>query len=304
MEYRVLADGLGFPEGPIALPNGDVLFVEIARGTLCRWSEAGGAEVVATVGGGPNGAALGPDGAVYICNNGGFEWQEMDGILAPIATAKDYAGGRIDRVDLATGDHEVLYSEVDGHRLSGPNDIVFDRSGGFWFTDLGKSWARHRDHGGVYYALPDGSSVREVIYPLDTPNGIGLSADEKTLYVALTAPRVLLAFDVTAPGAVAPSAGFSLGRAVGDQAADHLLDSLALQIDGKVCVGTLVHGGITVFDPSNGTKTFAAIPESMATNICFGGADMKTAFITASTTGQLIETQWPVAGLKPNFSGL
>jgi gluconolactonase len=72
MKIRELATGLLFPEGPVALDDGSVLLVEIARGTLSRVTTDGRVQVVADLGGGPNGAAIGPDGAVYICNNGGF----------------------------------------------------------------------------------------------------------------------------------------------------------------------------------------------------------------------------------------
>ena len=77
-EIREIATGLQFPEGPIALPDGDVLLVEIARGTLSRVRPNGRVEVVTKTGGGPNGAAMGPDGACYICNNGGFRWHIKD----------------------------------------------------------------------------------------------------------------------------------------------------------------------------------------------------------------------------------
>ena len=69
---RTIADGLQFPEGPIAMPDGSVIVVEIARGTLTRVLLDGRKEVIADTGGGPNGAAIGPDGACYVCNNGGF----------------------------------------------------------------------------------------------------------------------------------------------------------------------------------------------------------------------------------------
>ena len=71
-DYTVLARGLQFPEGPVAMADGSVLVVEIRRGTLTRVDVDGKVEVVATPGGGPNGAAIGPDGACYLCNNGGF----------------------------------------------------------------------------------------------------------------------------------------------------------------------------------------------------------------------------------------
>jgi gluconolactonase len=134
---REIASGLGFPEGPIAMLDGSVLLVEIQRGTLTRVQPDGTTEIVAELGGGPNGAAIGPDGKVYVCNNGGFEWHEVLGLTLPGNQAADYAGGKIQRVDLASGAVEDLYVEVDGHALRGPNDLFFVREGGFWFTDHG-----------------------------------------------------------------------------------------------------------------------------------------------------------------------
>lgn len=132
MKIRELASDLQFPEGPIALRDGSVLLVEIARGTLTRVRPDGLVQVVADLGGGPNGAAIGPDGAVYVCNNGGFKWHtEADGSVRPVGQAEDYSGGRIERVNLATGRAERIYDTVEGGALCGPNDIVFDAHGGF-----------------------------------------------------------------------------------------------------------------------------------------------------------------------------
>src|SRR5260221_9361766 len=139
MDFEVVTEGLQFPEGPIAMADGSIVLVEIKRQTLSRVTPDGKITVIAELGGGPNGAAVGPDGAVYVCNNGGFEWIERpDGITAPHGTPPDYAGGSIQRVDLKTGAGTKLYAECDGRALRGPNDNVFARAGGFWFCDLGK----------------------------------------------------------------------------------------------------------------------------------------------------------------------
>jgi gluconolactonase len=108
-ELREITTGLRFPEGPVAMPDGSVLVVEIERRSLTRVLPDGRKEVVATPGGGPNGAAIGPDGKCYICNNGGFEFVQTEHGLRPVVQAWDYSGGRIERIDLQTGAVEVLY---------------------------------------------------------------------------------------------------------------------------------------------------------------------------------------------------
>lgn len=300
MQFEVLAEDLQFPEGPIAMPDGSVILVEIKRGTLTRcWK--GRAEVIANIGDGPNGAAIGPDGAVYVCNNGGFAWHEANGLTIPGHAAKDYTTGRIERVDLNTGKVERLYEKVGEHRLSGPNDIVFDKTGAFWFTDLGKGWLRSRDRGGLYYAKPDGALIKEAAYGYVGLNGVGLAPDEQTVYAAETETGKLWAFDIVGEGEVAPGALGLAGRCVCVQPAHVYFDSLAVQANGDVCVATIGNGGITTITPA-GVSSHTPFPDPVVTNICFGGADMRDAFITLSGTGRLIKTRWPEAGLRLNFA--
>ena len=297
---RVVADDLWFPEGPVALEDGSVVLVEIRRQTLTRIAADGSKQIVARLSGGPNGAAIGPDGHCYVCNNGGFEWVERQGILYPGSQPADYSGGRIERVDMNTGKVEVLYTEVDGHPLRGPNDLVFDGQGGFWFTDLGKGRPRDMDRGGLYYARTDGSSVRKAIYPLLTPNGVGLSPDGKTVYVAETQTCRLWAFDLSGPGQIvrAPHPSPNGGRMLYASPVPAWYDSLAMEAGGNVCVATLLQGGISVIAPQGGLVEFIPTPgDWMVTNICFGGPERKRAFITLSGAGKLIEMDWPRSGL-------
>ena len=126
-EMTMIADGLRFPEGPVVMPDGSVILTEIEPGRITRVLPDGSKQTVATPGGGPNGLALGPDGKLYCCNNGGFNWNEAGGYLAPHGIASDYSGGRIERIDIDTGVVEILYKSGDhGCVLRGPNDIVFD----------------------------------------------------------------------------------------------------------------------------------------------------------------------------------
>jgi gluconolactonase len=250
-DIREIASGLQFPEGPVWMPDGSIVLTEIRRGTITRVTADGRKTVVAETGGGPNGAAVGPDGKLYVCNNCGFSWHEEHGLLFPGNQPDDYIGGRIQRVDLDTGKVEDLYTACDGRPLRGPNDIVFDASGGFWFTDLGKTRDRDRDRTGVFYARPDGSSIREVLFPLDGgPNGIGLSPDGKRLYVAETFTGRLWTWDVSAPGEVVPVPGLGGGGTLlAGLPGMQLFDSLAVDSRGDVCVATLINGGITVVTP-------------------------------------------------------
>ena len=304
LEYREVTDGLLFPEGPIAVPDGSVLVVEIKGGRLIRVQADGSKEVAAELGGGPNGAAIGPDGACYVCQNGGFNWiTEPDGYMRPHGRADDYTGGGIQKVDLATGKVEMLYDNCDGVPLNGPNDIVFDAEGNFWFTDHGKTHGRLMDCGAVYYAAADGSFIKQAVFPMLTPNGCGLSPDGKTLYVSETETGRLWQFPIIGPGEVSkvpwpsPNGGTLVGGPTGYQR----FDSMALEANGNICVGTLVTGGVTVFSPGGEKLEYWEGPEPYCTNICFGGPDMKTAYITTSGYGKLIAVDWPREGLKLEY---
>jgi gluconolactonase len=303
--FTELTSGLGFPEGPIALPDGSVLLVEIKRGTLTRVGPDGEVTVVAETGGGPNGAALGPDGTAYVCNNGGFAWHVGRGMDIPGDQPDDYIGGRIQRVDLATGAVEDLYTACGDVELRGPNDLVFDAHGGFYFTDHGKVRGRVMDRGAVYYAAADGSSITEVAFPLTGPNGIGLSPDGTRLYVAETHTSRIWWWDVEAPGVLAHSTapGAGRGNLLAALPEYQLLDSLAVDAEGNVCVATLLTGGITVVSPKGEILDFVKVPgdDLFITNICFGGPDLRTAYITSSGHGKLYAVDWDLPGLALTY---
>lgn len=305
-DLRTVATGLRFPEGPVAMADGSVLLVEIARGTLSRVAPDGTVSVVAECGGGPNGAAIGPDGAAYVCNNGGcFDWQERLGLLFPGSPPPaSWNGGSLQRVDLATGEVTTLLTESGGVPLRAPNDLVLDADGGIWFTDHGVRQDRTSDRTGFHWCQADGSDAREVTSPLDAPNGIGLSPAGDHVYVAETHTGRLHVWDVTGPGQVDTQdlVGGPGGRLLGDPGGGTLFDSLAVDGEGWVCVATLgTSPGITAFSPDGGQVEYTPLPDPLTTNICFG-PDGRTAYVTLSGTGQLVALDWPRPGGTTAFT--
>jgi len=224
----------------------------------------------------------------------------VHGLVIPVGTAEPDTHGYIQRVDPSTGAVDVLYEACDGVPLSSPNDIVFDTAGGFWFTDIGHARDRTHDVGAFFYAAADGTSITEVA-TVDDPNGIGLSPDGSTLYVADSVHARVWKWDLDGAGRVVEGgmpfapANASLLYAFGEFA---WLDSLAVDSNGAVCVATLVKGGISVIAPDGTLEAFVPVPEydPAVTNICFGGDDLRTAYITSSGFGRLYATTWSRPG--------
>lgn len=297
---RLVCEGLDFPEGPVAMPDGSIILVEIEAGLVSRVTPDGNRSVVKAVGGGPNGAALGPDGALYICNNGGMAFQKVGRLNIPHGARADYQGGSIQRLDLASGELTTLYRSAGGHGLIAPNDLVFDAAGGFWFTDHGTISETGMQFGALCYAPADRRDAVRVRAGLMSPNGVGLSPDGRTVYVAGTWTSRLLSLDIVAAGEVAEPPPFHPGNVVATLPGFQLLDSLAVEASGQICVATIINGGITIFDPDVTTQHIA-FPDQVVTNICFGGADRRDAWVTCSGTGALWHMRWLRPGLKLNF---
>ena len=124
MDIELVCEGLEFPEGPIAMADGSVILTEIKGRRISRVTPDGKRETVVETGGGPNGAAIGPDGAIWITNNGGaFEWLEREGMTIPGPTPASHRGGTIQRFDLASGKIETVYDECDVHPAFLPTGV-------------------------------------------------------------------------------------------------------------------------------------------------------------------------------------
>lgn len=283
---EIIAEGLAFPEGPVVMADGSVIVVEVGGGRITRcWD--GRTETICEIGGGPNGAAIGPDGALYICNNGGMDHVRMVSAHGPGAE------GRIERVDLATGKFERIYDACDGKGFEAPNDLVFDADGRLWFTDLGKTHSGIHTASGLFTCLPDGSSITAIDRYAISYNGVGLSPDGSTVYVADTHQARLYRF-ARKPEKQRPT---WVGTALGHVA----FDSLAVTAAGNICVGTLLNGGITTITPA-GETAHRPFEDRMVTNIAFGGDDMQDAYLTLSTRGLVAKTRWDEPGLKLAFN--
>jgi len=164
----------------------------------------------------------------------------------------NYTGGRIQRFDMESGELKDLYTECNGRKLRGPNDIVFDAHGGMWFTDYGIRQERTADFTGIYYAKIDGSMIKEVVFPLESPNGIGLSPDGNTLYWAETFTGRVFKLAITAPGETAQFSTLDPSNVLCGLPGLQWFDSLAVDGDGNVCVATLglQTAGVTVISPT------------------------------------------------------
>ena len=282
----IIAEGLAFPEGPVVMADGSVIVVELAGGRITRcWN--GRKETVCAIGGGPNGAAIGPDGALYVCNNGGLDLEKFQNARGPGCE------GRIERVDLSAGRFERLYDACDGIPLEAPNDLVFDAEGHLWFTDLGKKHDGISTASGLFACLPDGHTITAIDRHPISYNGVGLSPDGSTVYCADTHQARLYRYqrklEPQRPEWVATGAG-----PVG-------FDSLAVTAAGNICVATLHLGGITTITP-DGRTAKRRFDDRYTTNIAFGGADMCDAYITLSSTGLLVRVRWDEPGLKLAFN--
>ena len=293
-ELTEIATGLRFPEGPIAMPDGSVVLVEMFGPGLHACPPDGSSDVVAEIAGRPQRRGDRPRRRALrlqqrrLLHAGRAAGPAHPGPVRPRALHRRADPAR--RRPHRRGDrplHRVRRPPAAGAqrpRLRRPRRLLVHRP-----RHPRHGGARTSDRTGIYYARCDGSAIREVVFPVEAPNGIGLSPD---------GAHAVLGRDPHGPGL--PPAG-SPGRAswrrpcpldpIGAACAGcpgcQLLDSLAVDGDGNVCVATLLNGGITVISPDGGTVEHVPTGDPLTTNICFGGDDLRTAYITLSGTGRL-----------------
>lgn len=340
--FTLVCEQLGYPESPKYQPDGSILLVEIQKHRLSRIAPDGTRTTVADMEGGPNGLALGRDGHAWIANNGGFNWEEFtlpNGQSLQIGTTQpcDYKGGRIERVNLDTGKVEKRLHEFSqgldmkgfGPRepklvpydhplpMRGPDDLVFDRKGGFWISDWGKQRERDVDVTGIYYVEPDGKTVTEAIFPLACPNGIALSPSEDRLYTALTYSREVLYWDLDKEGNIIPNPATLDGSKLltAKLPEQSILDSMTVDEAGNVYVALMLphglnpgsNGGIAIISPEGELLEFLEIAiegkfSPLPSSMCFGDKDRKTLYVTCGASGLLAKCRMSIPGHPLNFN--
>ena len=289
---RTFASGLRFPEGPAVDRDGSLIVPEIEGGALARVRPDGTAETVAEVGGGANGCAFGPDGAIYVCNNGGYTFAEADGMRFPVGIPEGYVGGSLQRVDPVSGAVDVVFTESEGVRLGGLNDIVFDETGSCYIMDT--------TVGAIHYADLAAGTIRVVASGLRGPNGGGLSPDGTRLYVSETYTGRVRVWDVAGPGKLVelPDLYQHPSRDL------HVYwDGLAVDGDGNVCVADLPSSGVAVLGADGEVRGRFTLPvnDRYVTNLCFGGPKGDTAYVCSGGRGVIYEVQWPWPGHRLHF---
>ncbi len=299
-----IATGLQFPEGPVWMPDGTVLCVELKRRTVDRVHPDGTVEVIAEPGGSPNGLAIGPDGAGYVCNSGGFglpRGVRHDDHRAEPARRLLGRPHRARRPRHRRGDralHRVRRPPVDGTerprvRRDG-RDVVHrsrqgPRPGARPRRRLLRSTGRLFDHRGD---LP--ARVAERDRPL---TGGGPAVRGRDAHRA----RVLVAGRGTGGRREAESGRPRRPRCSRASPGCSCSTRLGSTRPATSWSGRWSTAGLTVIPPEGDAIEHVPLPDVMVTNVCFGGDDLSTVFVTASGTGKLFSLPWPRPGLALAF---
>jgi gluconolactonase len=248
-----LADGFQFTEGPAADAEGNVFFTDQPNNRILRWDIAGRLTTFLQPCGRSNGLCFDREGNLWACADENNELWRID----------------------PTGKATVVVKDYQGKLLNGPNDVWVRPDGGLYFTDpfykrpYWKRGPKQQDGEHVYYLSPDRRSLRRVAEDLQQPNGIIGTPDGRTLYVADIAARKTYAYAILPDGALAEKRLFcSMGS-----------DGMTIDDEGNVY---LTGKGVTVFSPKGEKIEHIDVPEPWTANVCFGGKDRRTLFITAS----------------------
>jgi gluconolactonase len=284
-----IATTVAFTEGPAVDRDGSVYFTDIITERIMKLGADGVLSTYRERSNAANGLLIDPQGRLIACEGGLFE---RPGV-------KRQGTPRLTRTDLKSGKIETIASGYEGKPFSAPNDVTIDSKGRLYFTDLA---------GAAVYRLETSGTVARILMAPDVqrPNGIQVSPDDKTLYLieanqAKDGARMIRAYDLQPDGTVRNMRvhyNFYPGRSADGMSIDsegNLYASAGMnQLRGSS--ETLdTKTGVYVISPAGKLLKFIAIPEDFITNNAFGGADMKTLYVTAGKT--LYKVRTDVAGL-------
>ncbi len=248
-----LADGFEFTEGPAVDTQGNVYFTDQPNDRILKWSTEGKLSTFLQPAGRSNGLCFDAQGNLWACAD---EKNELW------------------RIDPATGKHTVVVKDYQAKLLNGPNDVWLRPDGGLYFSDpfyQRPYWKRgptEQDQQAVYFLSPDGKQLKRVADDLRQPNGLIGTPDGKLLYVADIGDNKTYAYDIQPDGSLKNKRLFcELGS-----------DGMTIDSQGNVY---LTGKGVTVFDKAGRRVEQIVVPEDWTANVCFGGANMQTLFITA-----------------------
>lgn len=284
MAGSLLGEDLGYPEGPVVMPDGRLVFCDSNTGELLVYANER-IETFVRTGGSPWGACLGADGAIYVTQGGNVP---ESGDRSAISGIQRVAPG---------GEVELCYSEVSGHVLYGPNDLAFGPDGRLHFTDSGTEEDFRFDvrQPGRLFAVGGGRDEMLAERPGGYPNGLAFDAEGR-LYWTETAVQRIMRLEDGEPVVFC------------QLPASNPPDGMAFAADGRAFVATTVSGGVTVVSPE-GTPLEHIELGVLCTNCAFSGSRL---YVTATRTpdlhahertGTLWEVETDTTGL-PLFPGL
>jgi len=265
-KVEVLATGFGFTEGPTWNPadGGFLIFSDIPKNQLKKWTKAGGVTTYREPSQNANGNTLDREGRLV---------------------SAEHSGRRIS-VTEKDGTVKAVVEQHDAKKFNSPNDVVVKSDGTFWFTDppygLPKGEKKEQEGNYVYRYDPATKKAAVVVKDFDMPNGLCFSPGEKKLYIADSGrPHHIRVFDVEQGGTLGSGKVF----AVIDQGGP---DGIRCDADGRIWSSS--GAGVDVFAP-DGTLLFKINTPKSGANVCFGGADGQTVFITARDGLYAVQTK-------------
>lgn len=287
---ELLADGLGWAEGPAILPDGRVCFVETYRSQVSVWERDKGVSQYAFTAGGPNSCVLGGAGELYVCQNGGTTgpWR-AEKMVQPSIQVIASQGAKA----------EILVTQIENINFNGPNDLVFGKNGNLYFTDPGTFSTTNLDPSYIFELRPNGSGrLLAELKPSSFPNGIAVEADGSVVWAEsytgmvrrLNISSLVIEDICSLPGD------------------NPIADGLAVARDGRLFVTTVNGGGIDVINSDGSYDQFIAIGK-IPTNCVFSGSDLYITdagviadSVEPSVVGQLLRLKNVTVGL-PTFCG-